>query len=57
MFPVKYLLQIDAMDHKETVQYYIESLKTRKQMKALPPKSKDQPSEDQSSESSGEETD
>ena len=49
---LEYLLQIDAMDNKETVQYYIALLKTRKQMKA-----EDQPSEDQSSESSGDETD
>ena len=54
---LEYLLQIDAMDNKETVQYYIALLKTRKQMKAIPPKAEDQPPEDQSSESSGDETD
>ena len=54
---LEYLLQIDAMDNKETVQYYIALLKTRKQMKAVPPKAEDQPPEDQSSESSGDETD
>ena len=45
------------MDNKETVQYNIALLKTRKQMKAVPPKAEDQPPEDQSSESSGDETD
>ena len=54
---LEYLLQIDAMDNKETVQYYIALLKTRKQMKAVPPNAEDQPPEDQSSESSGNETD
>ena len=51
---LEYLLQIDAMDNKETVHYYITLLKTRKQMKAVPPKAEDQPPEDQSS---GDETD
>ena len=50
---LEYLLQIDAMDNNQTVQYYIALLKTRKQMKAVPPKAEDQPPEDQSSESSG----
>ena len=54
---LEYLLQIDAMDNKQTVQYYIALLKTRKQMKAVPPKAEDQPPEDQLSESSGDETD
>ena len=53
---LEYLLQIDAMDNKETVQYYMALLKTRKQMKAVPPNAEDQPPEDQSSESSGNET-
>jgi len=42
-------LQIDAMDNKETVQYCAALLKTRKQMKAVPPKAEDQPPEAQSS--------
>jgi len=46
---LEYLLQIDAMDNKETVQYYIALLKTRKQMKAVPPKAEDPPPADQSS--------
>ena len=45
------------MENKETVQYYIALLKTKKQMKAVPPKAEDQPPEDQSSESCGDETD
>ena len=40
-----YLLKIDAMD-KETVQYNIALLKTRIQMKAVPPKAEDQPPKD-----------
>ena len=46
---LEYLFQMDAMDSKETVQYYIALLKARKQMEGVPPKAEDQPPEDQSS--------